>query len=131
MMFDLKTIEESLAKAKADVAFWQSAKSVLSDPRMAALAQEGDAPSHRVYGNLKKAVYGVLPGVGEAGMTTAEIVEAMKDDGYVFNSKNHAISVNEALNTLAEKGEAIMVGRNGVAKLWTRGEIKKPAEAGS
>jgi hypothetical protein len=136
MTLDINTIEENLAKAKADMEFWEKAKIVLTDPRISGVIDHraathsttvAPAPPVRAYGELKKRVYGLLPAYGEGGTTTTEIVEELKADGYVFISKHPGMAVNEALNALEKDKKAYVAAKRGIAKVWTRGERKTPA----
>lgn len=141
-MIDLKTIDDNLAKAKEDVIFWENAKALLMDPRISQMGKaSGPAPTPepvppavtvmvpgpRPYGELKRKVYETLPEAGESGMTTAEISFAMLRAGFVFNSRVPAIAVNEALASLGEQVQ--VVGKKGLAKLWTKGERQEPEQS--
>ena len=131
-MIDLTTIDERLAKAKEDVAFWERARSIFIDPRISLVELDRErlpvaqplspATPHRPYGELKRKVLEVLPPYGSVGTTTNEIVSGMQRGGYVFASRVPAIAVNEALVSLGD--EAFMAGRRGISKLWTLGELK-------
>lgn len=132
-MIDLKTINENLAKAKEDVAFWERARTVFLDPRINPSLQYNSlnlpmpfpvAPLHRPYGELKRKIEMVLPDTGEAGMTTGELVQLLVGQGYVFLAKVPSIAANEALRSLSEEGNAVNVGMRGISKLWTRGKRK-------
>lgn len=132
-MINLKAIDEHIAKAKEDLAFWERARSIFIDPRMAQL----DQPSYqdiislsplpimsinpvRPYGELKRKVYEHLPSFGAAGIMVVDIVRQMQEQGYVFAAKVPAIAVNEALVSLGDS--AYLAGRRGISKLWTKGE---------
>jgi len=135
-MIDLKTINENLANAKADVAFWEKARAVFLDPRIAGIEGERlvlaalPEPSPvgtvqpRTYGELKKRVYDALPAWGEAPAGTSKLVAVMERSGYVFASKTPAISVNEALVTLEIEELAFMAVKQGVTRFWTKMQPK-------
>jgi hypothetical protein len=111
---DLKTIDENLAKAKADVSFWETARNVFLDPRISGLlVNSKPAPSlppavpastmPRPYGELKETVKKTLQARWGEKMTTSDIAKAMKDSGYVFVSKTPTIAVSGALESLGIK----------------------------
>jgi len=136
MTFDLETIEknlrqaqEALESAKADVAYWENFRGILSDPR-AALAtkstvvrdiREG-AITTRSYGELKNNVFHALPRFDEAPLGTKEIAEVMYSVGFKFQAAKPIVAVNEALKALNKEGKAIIAARNGVAHLWKKSE---------
>lgn len=137
-MIDLKHIDEQLAKAKEDVAFWEKARVVFLDPRISQVSRyqtidvlPAPAPVsvvQRPYGELKRKVFDTLPEWGiRAGLTTANIVERLTGEGYVFVSKTPAVSVNEALVTLEVEGKAFMFEKVGNTRYWTKAQAK-PAE---
>jgi hypothetical protein len=131
MAINLKDVEERLAKAKEEAAFWEKAHAILADPRLNSLAMPEPRPMTptatpevpRAYGEMKNSVYAVLP-EADAGiaarMTTLEIVARLQETGYVFKAKEPSIAVNGALTALAEKGFAEWSGRRGNAKLWKK-----------
>jgi len=124
-MLDLATIEKRLAQAKEDVAFYENAKRILSDPRLQAendVPQDSLPPAPRAYGEVKRSVQSYLLNLGDDGTTTAEIVKAMQKDGFVFTAKVPIVAVNEALQSLAKDGLAKHVGKRGLSVLWTKGE---------
>jgi hypothetical protein len=127
MAIDLRTVDRNIAQAKADLAFWENLRAALIDPRVLELVRDDSASQRPSYGDLKRAVYAVLPAFGEEGVPTAKLVELMQEDGFIFQSKTPGVSVNEALNTLNDEGKAFITGRRGVTKFWTRGESKTPA----
>jgi hypothetical protein len=131
-MIHLKTIDENLAKAKADVTFWETARAVFVDPRIAQVAPtqpalQAASPNHlqRPYGELKKKVLEALPDWGKVAFSTAMLVEQMEKAGYVFASKTPAISVNEALVNLEAEELAFMVEKRGVTRFWTKMQPKR------
>ncbi|MDR3735206.1 MAG: hypothetical protein P4L10_06675 [Acidobacteriaceae bacterium] len=139
MTIDLKTIESNLAKAKLDVLFWEKARAVFSDPRVAAVVGSAElvqprptlleqVTAQKPYGELKRRVYALLPGFEDDGLTTSAIVGMMQNAGYIFASKYPPISVNEALVTLAGEGKARIVGKRGVSNLWTREKVQSQLE---
>ena len=137
-MIDLKTIDERLAKAKEDVAFWESARAVFLDPRISgdeakpvSIGKPAEprqiqvrlrpAFAHpRTYGELKRRVLEFVPDFGTQPMTTTEIAAAMITSGYSFASRSPTIAVNEALASLGDRVK--VVGKQGLAKLWTKGQ---------
>jgi hypothetical protein len=142
-ILSLDSIEEHLAKAKEDAAFWERARAIMADPRMKAISASEpqrtssvavafSAPSiPQAYGELKKNVYAVLPDADAnigARVTTQQIVSSLKQGGYVFKAKEPTIAVNGALMTLEEKGLAESCGKRGNAKLW-RKKRQKSQEA--
>jgi hypothetical protein len=144
MAIDLKSINENLAKAKAEADFWEMARQVLSDPRIAgvdrAVASPPPLASHtpsstpRLYGDLMQRVFESLPDLdGLPSMTTSSIVDHLMTSGYEFQAKEPSIAVNGALVSLQEKGLAKTVGRRGNAKLWRKGkqENQEPAQDAS
>jgi len=130
---DLNTIDEKLAKAKEEVAFWERAKAVFLDPRISQIAAPPTTgnfsirPRPRPYGELKRRVWETLPPAGHPGITTQEIADAMQRSGFVFVSQTPMIAVNEALVSLEDQVQN--VGKRGLAKLWTKGEGKTEAPA--
>jgi len=129
MAIDLKAIDERLAKAKEDAEFWEKARAVLLDPRMAQVAQNGHTsptahtparPSTqlRPYGEMIQKVLEVLS--ESSSMTTSEIVDRLTKDGYAFKAKEPGIAVNGALISLQEKGLARVSGKRVNAKLWRK-----------
>jgi hypothetical protein len=136
-MIDLKTINENLAKANEDVAFWEKARVLFLDPRMAqaastqltALPTASPVGSQvRPYGELKRRVLESLPEWGERPLNTNSLVEKMEQSGYVFSSKTPPISVNEALVALEAEGSAFMVEKIGVARFWTKSQLEQKNE---
>jgi len=124
-MLDLATIEQRLTQAKEDVAFYENAKRILSDPRLVgdAVESQGEAvAAARAYGEVRRSVQKYLPALGAAGMTTAELVSAMQRAGFVFTAKVPIVAVNEALQSLAKSDLAKPVGKRGLSTLWTKGE---------
>ena len=132
---DLKTIDEHLAKAKEETAFWERARAVVLDPRIANIAETpaikpppktallpGLGPPPRPYGELKRKVLEALPEYGSDGVTTTEIAVVMEQSGYQFATRTPGIAVNEALVSLGDQVK--IVGRRGIAKLWTKGAPK-------
>lgn len=135
MNLDIKTVDERLAKAKEDAAFWEKARSVLDDPRMRAIlgqqAPSGEVeprtlaarPMPRAYGSLKHNVLAALPGP-DADMsqrvTTRQIVATLETKGFVFTAADKEVAVNGALVALKDQGLAEWSGRMGNAKLWRR-----------
>lgn len=141
-MIDLKTIDDNLAKAKEDVIFWENARALFLDPRISQIGEISASttvpaslppadtvivPAPRPYGELKRKVYETLPAAGQSGMTTAEISLAMIHDGFIFASRVPAIAVNEALASLGEQAQ--VVGKRGLAKLWTKGRKQEPEQS--
>lgn len=137
MPIDLQTIDERLAKAKEEADFWEKARAVLADPRLAALSGS-QTPAFsptwqrattmpRAYGEIQDKVISVLPGP-DAGiaerLTTQQIVAILLAQGYVFVAKEPAIAVNGALVTLQEKGLAEWSQKRGKAKLWRKKRAK-------
>ena len=126
MSFDMETIESSLAKAKADVEFWESAKRVLSDPRISGLVRGETAPfsgsAYRAYGDVRRAVIKHLPHFGTQPTTTTDLISNMEVGGYVFTAKQPTVAVNDALVGMEKQGLAVCVGRAGISKLWTKTE---------
>jgi hypothetical protein len=131
--FDLAIIQRNLAKAKADVEFWERANSILSDPRIAGTTTtpQFSLNSKPVYGELRKQVHNTLPEHGQKGISIKEIVRLLLATGYVFSAKLPGVAVNDALRLLAKSGDAIKSDTEGLAHLWTKGESQEPAEAGS
>jgi hypothetical protein len=132
--FNLELIQKNLAKAKAEAEFWELASAVLSDPRIASVANgssNGSAESKPVKGELRDKVCGVLPDYGRPGLPITAIVRKLEDEGYVFAAKHHGVSVNDALRILEKEGLAVKAGKKGLAILWTKGKSKEPANAGS
>lgn len=146
MAIDLKAIDERLAKAKEEAEFWEKAKAVLADPRVRAISSEEVRPANvirtlfvsgdtsqaaGIYGELRKNVLEILPDA-EANigtrMTTQQIVDLLRQRGYVFAAKEPTIAVNGALMALEGKGLAESVGKRGNAKLW-RKKRQKSQEA--
>jgi len=141
MSIDLKAIEERITKAKEEAAFWETARAVLADPRLKAIADDDVKPGNLdrmfasaaagSYGELRKSVLDALPD-SEAGIfdrvTTQQIVKKLRDSGFKFISAKPPIAVNGALVALEEKGLAESVGRRGNAKLW-RKKRQKAQEA--
>jgi hypothetical protein len=131
MTFNLKDVEERLAKAKEDAEFWAKAHAILADPRLDSLSAPQPRPmpptaapdAPRAYGEMKNSVYAILP-EADAGfaarMTTLEIVARLQKNGYVFKAKEPSIAVNGALIALEEKGFAECAGKRGNAKLWRK-----------
>lgn len=126
-MIDLKTIDERLEKAKADVKFWEDARRVLLDPRISGLGTTQNLklespfpppPPRSSYGDLRKRVAEFLAVAPLEGVTTQEIADGLQQSGYIFSAKNPVIAVNEALQALG--GEAEPVGKKGNSKLWAR-----------
>lgn len=151
-MIDLKTIDENLAKAKADVTFWENVRTVFLDPRIAGVSgmqprpAAPQAPSYpitserlfrdnggRTYGELRRRVLEQLPAYGANGITVNEIVDALLKAGYVFLAKDPSIAVNEALRGMESSKQCVIAGKRGLANLWTRAalEVQEPAVAGS
>lgn len=129
MALDMNTIDQNLAKARADVEFWEKVKEVFSDPRIAGpdaapiatLLRPRPVNSARGgYGDQKRSVFGALPDYGQMGRTSAQLIESMKGNGYVFVAKYPIASVNDSLKALADEGKATVVGKDGVANLWTK-----------
>jgi len=148
MAIDLQTIDERLAKAKEEAEFWEKARAVLADPRLRAIEEDklppvfdarptvSDRPQTsvtvpRAYGELKNRVFATLPefnaGINER-ITTQQIVERLKQQGYVFVSKDPTIAVNGALAAFEEKKIAEWNGKRGNAKLWRKKRPQSPAE---
>jgi hypothetical protein len=134
MTLDIETIERNLEKARTELSFWENVKTIFKDPRIAglngviptaSLAPTPEAPQIRAYGGLKRLVYTLLPKYGDTGMTTNDLVQAMKTGGYVFTSKHPGMAVNEALLALSKEGQAHTAGKNGLAKIWTKGKEKE------
>lgn len=140
-MIDLKQIDEYLAKAKEDVAFWERARAVFLDPRIAQVSVSEPLDTlpepipvsamPRPYGELKRKVFEALPpwGSGNA-LTTSAIVAKLMAQGYVFVSKTPAIAVNEALVTLEADGDAFMATKVGNARYWTKMQPKNVKDSG-
>jgi hypothetical protein len=137
-MIDLSHIDEQLAKAKEDVAFWEKARAVFLDPRIAQVSRYQTidvlpSPSpvstaQRPYGELKRKVLDALPGWAlGVPVSTSKIVETLTSTGYVFASKTPAISVNEALVSLEADGDAFMASKVGNTRFWTKPQ-PKPVE---
>jgi hypothetical protein len=133
-MIDLKTIDENLAKAKADVTFWETAKALFLDPRIMQATSTKPTPpmappaagqQPRPYGELKKKVLEALPEWGQPPVSTVMLVLQMEEAGYVFASKTPAISVNEALVGLEAEELAFMVEKRGVTRFWTKMQPKR------
>ncbi len=130
-MIDLKTIDENLAKAKEDVAFWEKARVVFLDPRITQAQQSLPLqslpvpfpipPAPRPYGEVKRRVLAVLPERDQPGLSTAELADRLTREGFVFVAKVPSIAVNEALRSLLEEGKAVNAGMRGISKLWTKG----------
>ena len=134
-MIDLNAINENLAKAKADVEFWEKARALFLDPRItqanstqltALPAPSPVGPPSRPYGELKRKVLETLPewkDEGECYSTTA-IVKKMEARGYVFASKTPAISVNEALVNLDKEGLAAVGNTVNGTRYWIKAPPK-------
>lgn len=133
MAIDLKTIDERLAKAKEDAAFWEKARAILSDPRMSQ-GEQNQQPTQterrpstapRAYGEQVARVLEVLPSADtRASLTTKQIVEQLQGSGYVFQSSDPQVAVNGALIALEGQGLAQSVGKVGNAKLWRKKKAK-------
>jgi hypothetical protein len=138
-MPDLDTIEEMIAKTKADLAFWEEAKRVLTDPRMRGLESispptqmQMPLPARPIkvngipqgYGSVHNAVFAVLPRFGSMPMGSADIVRTLLAGGFQFRAKHQVMAVNDALGILETAGKAVVVRREGVAKLWTKKETE-------
>lgn len=122
MNIDLETIDEHLEKAKKEVAFWELAREVLLDPRISGHGI-GIAGAPRLYGELRGKVFGLLPNMDTVpGIRVKQIVDDLKASGYVFTAKIPEVAVNEALVALQRKGQAKVAGKEGIARLWTKGE---------
>ena len=132
MAIDLKTVDERLAKAKEEADFWEKARAILADPRLAAI--NGDVPRTLTavpipqampgaYGEMQSRVYDALPEAdanSAARMTTQQLVLRMELAGYVFKAKDPMVAVNAALVGLEGKGLAEWHGKRGLAKLWRK-----------
>src|ERR1039458_9461199 len=128
----LEAIYERLAKAKEDVAFWERARAVFTDPR---IMQDEQNQQHtpiatrpstgpRAYGEQVERVLGVLPSAeSRASINTRQSVDLLQKDGYVFQAGDPQVAVNGALVALEGQGLAQQVGKVGNAKLWRK---KKP-----
>jgi hypothetical protein len=138
MAIDLQTIEERLAKAKEEAAFWEKARAILEDPRLKDLITPQPRPvssaqstftqaaAPRAYGELKSRVYAVLPDADTyASSTTQQIVDNLIEAGYVFQAKEPTIAVNGALVALEGQGLAEAYGKRGNAKLWRKKRQKR------
>lgn len=139
MAIDLQTVEERLAKAKEEAAFWEKARAILADPRLKDLTvpqprpvsmapstfspTSAATPVPRTYGELKNRVYGTLPSpeanIGER-VTIQQIVTKLRAEGYVFQAKDPTIAVNGALMALEGQGLSESYGKRGNAKLWRK-----------
>jgi hypothetical protein len=116
----LEAFKQELAKAQEAVAFWEKAVAVASDPRAAQYTTIEAVSGKKIYGDLQHGVLQVLPEPGTAGIPVTAIVSMMESGGYSFTSKFPNVAVNEALKSLSEKQKAVSVGKNGIAKLWTK-----------
>ena len=145
MPFDLKTIDERLAKAKEDAEFWERARSILADPRLkevsapdspvpAETPEMAKAPMPKAYGGLQNGAYLTLPPPGTPllqCLTTRQIVDLMRQGGFQFESKEPMIAVNGALVTLMEKRKAESAGYRGNARLWRKKKSQEAPEGAS
>jgi hypothetical protein len=136
-MVDLKSIDERLAKAREEAEFWERARALLADPRMAQVLKENEntAPAQdaaqssngdgasRPRGQVRRKVWESLPqyGVRETAVTTGEIVAQLTAQGYIFEAKKPEVAVNAALVSLEAEQAAQATGKRGKAKLWTKG----------
>jgi hypothetical protein len=145
-MFDIQTVEDNLSKARADVEFWESAKRILTDPRIALVSHKAPlivVPQStqyvlRPYGTVKAAVYMALPEFGEEAKTSTDLVGMLRKNGHPLGAKQPGVTVNDALVALEAEKKAINVGRSGASKLWTKvskrddqGQEKEVTEATS
>ena len=133
MAIDLKTIDEKLAKAREDLAFWENLRSAFLDPRVTGddlnirepkryLIRGGAKPSHMhagraPYGEIRKRVLEALPPFGQTPLRSTEIADAMVRSGYVFKARTPSIAVNGALVALGSSVH--MAKSDGLSKLWT------------
>jgi hypothetical protein len=130
--FDLALIQKNLAKAKADVEFWENVSAILNDPRISSMPVAMASMEPRpIQGDLRSRVYHILPENGAVGISITEMVKRLTAEGYVFAAKNEGVAVNDALRILLRNKTAIKVGKTGLAILWTKGESQEPAGAGS
>lgn len=129
MAIDISTIEANLTQAKADVEFWESAKRILTDPRIKgteAATQTSflEAPVYRPYGSIKSAVEQALPAYGEEAVTSTQLVENLRASGFPLTAKQPGVAINDSLTALRKEGKAYLAGSRGIAKLWTKAEEK-------
>jgi hypothetical protein len=139
MPIDLKSIEERLAKAKEEAAYWEKAQAVFNDPRWKDLSVPESQPVNGVlaksvappvpgaYGSLRAMVHGALPNGDAAAAerkTSKDVVSQLQSGGYEFNAKDPIVAVNSALIALEEKGLAESLGKRGLAKLWRKKKQK-------
>lgn len=132
----IEEIAKNLEQARADVAFWEKAMEVLTDPRIsntsrpqsletskkieARSRQLFSMPTKGTYGTLKGTVYDSLPAAGNPPVTVSQIIENMKSNGYMFAAKIPGIAVNEALRSLAKDHKAYVAAKAGMVQLWAR-----------
>ncbi len=139
-MIDLATINERLAKAKEDVAFWERALAVFLDPRIAQVSVAKPviklpeptqlSPGPRPYGELKRKGFEALPDWGShATVRTSDIVDKLTAAGYMFASITPAVSVNEALVTLESEDKAFMFEKIGNTRYWMKTQPKSTSTA--
>jgi hypothetical protein len=137
MTLTLENVEANLKQAEADVEFWKQAKRLLSDPRMAVATAASVVPpvlslsANTPYGDVRQEVYKHLPAFGAQPIGTGALVATLLNNGFKFRAKHQQMAVIDALSVLEDEGKAFMAKRDGIAKLWTKGEKQEPAEAGS
>ncbi len=73
--------------------------------------------SGRKRGELLRTVEKTLNSCTEA-VTTADVVAKMAEQGFVFQSQNWRVSVNEALKTLEGAGKAKIERTEGITNYW-------------
>lgn len=135
-MLDLRTIDDNIARLRTDLEFWEQAKRILTDPRIVGatpaklpfptpaaaelIATQNQLRQRTAYGDVRNAVLLMLPNHGGPPIGSREIVDGLIASGFRFKAKHQVMAVNDALSGLEQAGKAIVVRKEGIAKLWTK-----------